>query len=78
MHGYRTRFWIESALCALAGFAAALTLVWRDWIEATTGFDPDRRNGSFEWLVVAALATFAIAFALLARGERRRAAAAVV
>jgi hypothetical protein len=72
MNAYRTRFWIESALSMLTGALAGLTLVWRDWIEATTGFSPDRGGGSFEWSIVAALATVSIASALLARRELHR------
>jgi len=37
----RGRFWLETALASLCGFLAVLTLVWRDWIEALTGFDLD-------------------------------------
>ena len=55
MPNLRTRFWIEAGLGLLAGFLAILTMFWRDWIEALTGFDPDRRSGSVEWLIVAAL-----------------------
>jgi hypothetical protein len=71
MNGYRIRFWVESVTAALSGFLAIITLAWRDWIEATTGFSPDRHNGSFEWLLVAGLAVVSITCALLARAERR-------
>jgi hypothetical protein len=71
----RIRFWWESATAALTGFLAIVTLAWPDWIEETTGFSPDRHNGSFEWLIVAALAGVSIVSASLARAERRRGAA---
>jgi hypothetical protein len=32
-----------------------LTIFWPDWIEALTGYDPDRHDGSVEWLIVIAL-----------------------
>jgi hypothetical protein len=32
-----------------------LTIVWPDWIEALTGYDPDQHNGTVEWLIVIAL-----------------------
>jgi hypothetical protein len=73
--GYRARFWIEAGLAAVAGMLAVVTLVWRDWIEALTGLDPDRHDGSLEWLIVAVLTVSAVVLAQLARRERRLAAA---
>jgi hypothetical protein len=74
----RIRFWLESATAALTGFLAIVTFAWPDWIEATTGFSPDRHNGSFEWLLVAGLAAVSIASASFARAERRRRSAVAV
>jgi hypothetical protein len=65
------RFWIEAALAALSGFLFLLTLVWRDWIEAITGYDPDHHNGSAEWAIVAVLLVATIVFGLLARTQWR-------
>jgi hypothetical protein len=45
----RKRFWLEAGLAMLTGALAIITLFWRDWIEALTGFDPDHQNGSLEW-----------------------------
>ena len=42
----------------LAGFCcglAVLTILWPDWIEALTGYDPDQHDGTVEWLIVLAL-----------------------
>lgn len=68
----RARFWTETALAALSGFLAVLTLAWRDWIEAILRVDPDAHNGSVEWLVVAGLAGAALVLGVAALSERRR------
>lgn len=73
----RARFWLESTLASLCGFLAVLTLFWRDWIEALTGFDPDHHNGSFEWLIVAVLFCLCLVVGSLARSEWRRPRTAV-
>jgi hypothetical protein len=71
------RFWLEAALASLAGTLAASTLLWRDWLEALTGFDPDRGNGSVEWAIVAGLLLACAGAAVAARREWRRPAAAL-
>lgn len=63
---------IESALAALTGFLALLTLVTREWIEALTGWDPDHGNGSVEWLIVAVLLVATIALSVRARADWRK------
>jgi len=68
----RTRFWIESALAGASAFLFALTLVWKDWIEAIFGVDPDHSSGSLEWAIVAALLVVTLVATLLARAERKR------
>jgi hypothetical protein len=68
----RARFWLEAGLASLCGFLAVLTLFWRDWIEALTGFSPDRHNGSVEWLIVAGLFVVCVLVGLAARIEWRR------
>jgi len=52
---------LEAAIAVLAGALGILTLVWRDWIESLTGWNPDHHNGNVEWLVVAVLLAAAIA-----------------
>jgi hypothetical protein len=66
------RFWIEVSLGAATGFLLLLTLLWRDWIEAISGFEPDRHDGSFEWMLVVGLGLATCVCAVLARGELRR------
>ena len=73
----RARFWLEATIASLCGFLAVLTLFWRDWIEALTGFDPDHHNGSFEWLIVAGLFAVCVLLGAAARGEWRRSRPAV-
>jgi hypothetical protein len=74
--GVGARFWFESGLALLAAGLAVLTLLFRDWVELVFEFDPDRHSGSFEWSIVGASSLLAVVFALLARVEWRRAAAA--
>ena len=68
----RARFWLEASLACLFGLVAVLTVFWRDWIEALTGFDPDHHNGSLESAIVGGLAAAAILVGLAARTEWRR------
>jgi undecaprenyl pyrophosphate phosphatase UppP len=73
LHGLRNRFWVESILASITGAIAVVTLFWRQWIEVVFGVDPDRGNGSAEWLVVIILMIVTIGLALSARIEWRRA-----
>jgi undecaprenyl pyrophosphate phosphatase UppP len=68
----RARFWLEAGLACLCAVLAVVTVFWRDWIEAITGFDPDHHNGSFEWLIVASLFAACLLVGLAARAEWRR------
>jgi hypothetical protein len=56
MRKLRSRFWLESATASVCGMLVLVTLVWPDWVEAATGFSPDRHDGSFEWQLSGALA----------------------
>jgi hypothetical protein len=51
------------ALAATTGLLLAVTIAMPDWIETVFSVDPDRGNGSLEWLVVTALAIAFISFA---------------
>jgi hypothetical protein len=72
----RARFWLETALASACASLAALTSLWRDWIEAVTGRDPDHHSGSLEWAIVGGLLLVCVAGAALARAEWRRPRAA--
>ena len=71
--GLRYRFWLESILGSISAVVAVVTLFWHDWIEAVFGVDPDKGNGSAEWLVVLILLILTVALAVGARLEWRRA-----
>jgi drug/metabolite transporter (DMT)-like permease len=67
----------EATIAALAGLLGVVTVFWHDWIEAVSGWDPDRHDGGLEWLIVTALLTAAAGMAVLARRHWRELAAAV-
>ena len=69
----RRRFWFEAALATATGLLFVVTLFWHDWLELL-GLDPDRGDGSAEWLIVAVLGVVCATFTLAARGEWRKAA----
>jgi hypothetical protein len=67
---------LETAIALFAGALGILTIFWHDWIEALTGWDPDHHNGSFEWIIVAALLAVAVVLGLVARRHWKLLAAA--
>jgi hypothetical protein len=71
--GLRHRFWLESVVGSITGVLSVVTLVWHDWIEAVFGVDPDKGNGSTEWVVILILMAVTILFAVGARLEWHRA-----
>jgi hypothetical protein len=66
-------FWVESFLASFTGVLMVLTLGWQDRIEGVFGFEPDHRNGSFEWALVGVGALLTALFAVLAERAWRRA-----
>jgi hypothetical protein len=70
----RRRFWLEAGLGVAAVALLLLTAAIPDWIEVIFGVEPDEGNGSFERVLVAALAACAISFSMAARREWRRGA----
>jgi hypothetical protein len=51
----RPRFWVTVSFATITGFLCLITLIWPDWIEIISGWDPDQNEGSVEWIVVGAL-----------------------
>ena len=73
MRGYRVLlFRIEVSLAVLTGLLGVLTLFWPDWIEALTGWSPDRHNGSVEFGLVAMLVITSVSCAAIARRTHRQ------
>lgn len=68
----RTRSLIETALATASAALFALTLVVPEWIEVTTGLDPDGGSGALEFAIAGALLLVAVGSALLARRDHRR------
>lgn len=66
---------LESVIALCAGSLGLVTVVWRDWIEILTGWDPDHHNGAAEWLIVAVLLTVAAVAGVAARRDWRALAA---
>jgi hypothetical protein len=65
------RFWLESTAAGVAAGLGVVTLLWRDWIEAVFGIDPDHGSGAVEWLIVMALSAVAVLLGWTARLEWR-------
>ena len=69
----RPLFWLETGMATMTAILFVITLVWRDWIEIVFGVDPDKSNGSLEWLIVGALLVVTLVLFTLAGFEWRRA-----
>jgi hypothetical protein len=72
MEGYK--MWlvrIEVLLAALTGILGVLTIFWRDWIEAFTGWSPDHHNGSVEFGLISLLLITSVSCAAIARRTYR-------
>lgn len=66
---------IEVSLAGMTGILGVLTLLWRDWIEALTGWSPDHHSGSLEFGPVAVLFITSVSCAAVARRTYHRLAA---
>ena len=68
----RRRLRVEAALAGLSAALFALTLVFPEWIEAVTSFEPDAGSGALEFITSGALLLIAVTSGVLARRDRRR------
>ena len=68
----RIRVWMPGGIAAVIGLVTLLALRAPDWIEALCGWDPDRRDGSLERLIVIGLCGMTALSALLAARQWRR------
>jgi hypothetical protein len=66
------RFWAETVVAAISGSLCLITLLWPDWIEAASGWDPDQHDGAVEWAIVATLLLVTIVMLAIADRSRRR------
>ena len=65
-------FWIEVTLAVLTGVLGVVTLFWRDWMEALTGWSPDHHSGSVEFGLVSVLLIMSVSCMAVARSTHRR------
>ncbi len=68
----RKRFRVEATLAGISAGLFVLTLLFPQWVEATTGLEPDAGSGALEFAIAGAFLLAAIVSAVLARRDRRR------
>ena len=69
MKRLKIRARLEFAVAVVAGILGILSIFWRDWIEALTGWDPDQHSGAAEWFIVVALLTVSVLVGLAGRRD---------
>jgi hypothetical protein len=60
---------VAGVLAIVFALATVATVIWPQWIEDLTGFEPDRGSGGAEWGLVVILGVIAVAAAGLSRRE---------
>jgi hypothetical protein len=76
MRGHRiVLFRLEISFAVSTGILGVVTVFWRDWIEALTGWSPDHHSGSVEFGLISVLLITSVSCAAAARRTYRRLAA---
>lgn len=70
----RTRFRLEVVLACISIALFCLTAVFPEWIEATTGLEPDAGSGALEFLIAGVFLLASVVCATLALRDHRRVA----
>ena len=63
---------MEASVGALCTLLAAVTIVWRDWIEIIFNWDPDQHNGGAEIGIICGLVLAGASLVLIARWQNLR------
>ena len=69
---FRRRFWVETALAAVAALLTVVTILVPDWLEVFFHLEPDEGSGSFEVVVTLIALAIAVSASLAAVFESQR------
>jgi hypothetical protein len=75
MKRLRRRLRVEVVLAVVSAALCVLTVAFPEWIEESTGLQPDAGSGALEWIVAGVFLVAALVPAVLARRDYRRLAA---
>jgi hypothetical protein len=75
MKRLRRRLRVEVVLAVVSAALCILTFAFPEWIEESTGLQPDAGSGALEWVVAVVFLVAALVSAMLARRDYRRLAA---
>lgn len=75
MKRLRRRLRVEVVLAVVSAAVCVLTLAFPEWIEESTGLQPDAGSSALEWIVAGVFLAAALVSAVLARRDYRRLAA---
>jgi hypothetical protein len=72
MKRLRRRLRVEVALAVISAALCVLTFAFPEWIEESTGLEPDAGSGALEWIIAGVFLAAALVSAVLARRDYRR------